>query len=119
MLLYYWGTLPDSMLALFMSISGGISWHDVLKPLRGLSWICLLLFLTYITFTYFAVLNVIIGIFCQSAIESTQSDQEAMVQAFLQNQSKFTKRFRMLFHTIDNDGSGFITKDEFMSHIAD
>merc|ERR1719464_1701816 len=58
-LMYHWGTLPDSMLTLFMSISNGVSWFDVLRYVREVDEIWLWVFLVYISFTYFAVLNVV------------------------------------------------------------
>ena len=42
---------------LFMSIAGGVSWEEVLLPLRHVSsaWIWTFCFIFYISFTYFAV----------------------------------------------------------------
>ena len=54
----YFGSLANSMLSLFKSIAGGVSWEDVLGPLASISVVWALLFLFYISFTYFAVLNV-------------------------------------------------------------
>lgn len=114
---YHWGTLIDSMLSLYMSISGGVSWWDVSRPLKevGSVWLCI--FLVYISFVYFAVLNVVTGVFCQSAIECTQHDQDAMIQSFLANKNLYTQRFQELFKTLDSDRSGVVSKDEFMDHI--
>merc|ERR1712083_258523 len=91
-LTYHYATLPDAMLTLFMAISGGVSWMDVARPLRELDETWLMIFLVFITFTYFAVLNVVTGVFCQSAIESGKLDQEAMVQAVLSNKQLYIKR---------------------------
>ena len=46
----YFGTLPYTMLSLFMSITGGVSWEAVITPLGYISpvWACLFLF--YISF---------------------------------------------------------------------
>jgi len=112
---YHWGTLSASMMSLYMAISGGVSWLDIYRTQSVVNPMGSVTFLIYITFTYFAVLNVIVGIFCQSAIESQQADQEAMVHAFLANQHMFTKRFKVLFQTVDSDNSGYITKEEFMA----
>jgi len=116
---YHWGTLADSMLTLFMSISGGVSWLEVCKPLREVGILWLFVFLAFISFTYFAVLNVVTGIFCQCAIESASHDQEAMVQAFVSYKQLYITRFKKLFHHMDEDDSGFITKEEFLKHIED
>ena len=50
----YFGTLFHSMLSLFMSIAGGVSWEDVIAPLMKISTVWLLGFLFYVAFTYFA-----------------------------------------------------------------
>merc|ERR1719502_40271 len=101
------------MVTLFMAISGGVSWFDVCDPLRRLHLVWLTVFLTFITFTYFAVLNVVTGVFCQSAIESANNDQDAMLQSFLANKALYTERFKQLFKSIDTDDSGVITREEF------
>lgn len=55
----YFGNLLNTMLSLFMSIAGGVSWEAVIEPLWFISPVWALLFLFYISFTYFAVLNVV------------------------------------------------------------
>ena len=48
----YYSSLANTMLSLFMSIAGGVSWEEVLAPLRAISDIWVGLFLFYISFTY-------------------------------------------------------------------
>ena len=40
------------MLSLFMAIANGVSWEDILAPLRAISSAWVLLFLFYVAFTY-------------------------------------------------------------------
>ena len=59
---------------LFMSITGGVSWEEVLGPLNAISFVWVVLYLFYIAFThlggeavptrprYFAVLNVLTAV---------------------------------------------------------
>merc|ERR1712048_1314425 len=76
----YWGGLFVSMLSLFKAIAGGISWHEILVPLqKNLDATWVMVFLFYVVFLYFAVLNVITGVFCESAIQSAKSDQEMVM----------------------------------------
>ena len=51
----YFGDLTNTMLSLFMSIVGGVSWEEVIAPLKVISPIWVVLFLFYISFTYLAV----------------------------------------------------------------
>ena len=46
----------ETMLSLFMSISGGVSWENVISPLKAMSALWVILYLFYISFTTFAVL---------------------------------------------------------------
>jgi len=99
----YFGSLPYTMLSLFMSITGGVSWEAVITPLGYISpvWACLFLF--YIAFTYFAVLNVVTGVFCQSAIESAQNDHLTVAQSLIDNRAAHVQRLRTLFSEIGTD----------------
>mmetsp|Transcript_43643 Transcript_43643/g.98469 ORF Transcript_43643/g.98469 Transcript_43643/m.98469 type:complete len:729 (+) Transcript_43643:140-2326(+) len=108
----FWGTLPRSMFTLFMSISGGISWWEVVVPLReaGILWVAI--FSLYITFCVFTVLNVITGVFCQSAMESAQNDKDLATMRLMANHEEFKRSMDRFFKEIDRDGSGQITLHE-------
>ncbi|CAE7448373.1 Cacna1c [Symbiodinium pilosum] len=105
----YWHDLPGSMLTLFMAICGGVSWENALRPMGVVSGWCAFLFLFYISFCYFAVLNVVTGVFCQSAIESAQSDHEMIMQNIMQNKEAHIRKVRSLFSNLDADESGYIS----------
>ncbi|OLQ11118.1 Kinase D-interacting substrate of 220 kDa [Symbiodinium microadriaticum] len=81
----FFGTLLDTMLSLFMSITNGVSWNLILIPLKEVHVVWVVFFLFFIAFTYLAVLNVVTGVFCQSAIESAQTDHALAVQSILAN----------------------------------
>ncbi|CAE7317370.1 Cacna1h, partial [Symbiodinium pilosum] len=105
----YFGSLDLTMLSLYMSIAGGVSWEDVITPLRGVSEVWAFLFLFYISFTYFAVLNVVTGVFCQSAIESAQNDHTAVVHSILKNKKAHADKIRALFSKLGDEKTGAIT----------
>ena len=65
----YFGSLVDSMLTLFMSLSGGVSWEQALAPLKEVSAIWVICYVGYIAFTYFAVLNDQASVFCEQALQ--------------------------------------------------
>lgn len=112
----FWGTLPRSMFTLYESVTGGISWDEVVAPFDGAS---LLLFCVYIALTQLAVLNVLTGVFCQNAIESAQRDQDIVTQTMMANKQRFVKQLRQLFKEIDTDGSGTVTIVELEQHLQD
>merc|ERR1712187_486850 len=73
-LVAFFGSVPASVFTLFKSIAGGISWHEVVQPLEKTGPMQVILFILYIFFTYFAVLNVVTAAFCQAAIDNASRD---------------------------------------------
>ncbi|CAJ1414224.1 unnamed protein product, partial [Effrenium voratum] len=53
----YWSSVSESMLTLFMAISGGLSWSEAMRPLRKVSGLAVFFVLLYVVITVFAVLN--------------------------------------------------------------
>lgn len=47
------------MASLFMAISQGLNWQDIVNPLRDVSALAVTLVLTYVILTIFAILNVL------------------------------------------------------------
>mmetsp|Transcript_3781 Transcript_3781/g.8679 ORF Transcript_3781/g.8679 Transcript_3781/m.8679 type:complete len:393 (+) Transcript_3781:1-1179(+) len=118
-LMSFWGTLPRSMFTLFKAIAGGISWHEVVEPLSDIGWFWVMLFCFFIVVSVFAILNVVTGVFCQSAIESAQRDQDMMMQSIIANRHYHATKMKGLFQDIDSDQSGFITLQELESRMED
>ncbi|CAE8724748.1 unnamed protein product, partial [Polarella glacialis] len=113
----YWGGLAPSMLTLFMSICGGVSWEIPMAPLQEISPAWSILFLFFISFAYFAVLNVVTGVFCQSAIESAQNDHDMIMHSIVTEKEAHIAKVKSLFKDIDGDQSGYITFHELESNM--
>lgn len=72
----FYGDLLMSMLTLFQSVTGGLDWNDALRPLTDEIHPMLALVLgVYIAFTVLAVMNVVTGVFVESALLSANHDQ--------------------------------------------
>ena len=84
-----------------------------MHPLSDVHVVWVMLFYFYIAFVYFAVLNVITGVFCSSAIESASRDLEAVSQAQLEMRDFYTKTVKSIFQMMDGDESGTISLEEF------
>mmetsp|Transcript_34701 Transcript_34701/g.91653 ORF Transcript_34701/g.91653 Transcript_34701/m.91653 type:complete len:642 (-) Transcript_34701:19-1944(-) len=116
-LIIYWSTLPRSMLTLFMSITNGVDWEDVVRPLTGMHGTWVALFICFICFTQMAVLNVITGFFCQNAIEGAKLDQDLVTQTIIAQKKMYLEQINAIFSTMDTDSSGTITIQEFEDHL--
>ena len=46
------------MLTLFMVVSGGVNWHETMKPLRAISPLAVVCMVIYIVISIFTILNV-------------------------------------------------------------
>eukprot|EP00913_Durusdinium_trenchii_P011867 g11146.t1 len=115
----HFSSLTSCMLSLFMSIAGGVSWQEVLEPVKEVSTWWVFLFLFFISFTEFAVLNVVTGVFCQSAIESASHDQAHMMQSMMQNKETHLNKIKDLFAKMGAHESGCITFSMFEDKIND
>lgn len=115
----YWGSLDRSMGTLFQAISNGVSWRPAYELLNNISYLCGWLFLLFVIFAYFVLLNVVTGVFCNSAIESAQKNPELIVNHLAQTKKRHMTALSKLFHDMDNDNTGNITIVEFEALLQD
>merc|ERR1719464_295240 len=111
-LAYFWGTVLQSIFTLFKSVSGGISWQDAVEPLSHAGWLYVAVFIVFQVSTVFAIMNVITGVFCQSAMESAHLDKDQATMELLCNQDIMRAKFAEIFKALDRDSSGDLTIDE-------
>jgi voltage-gated sodium channel len=116
----YWGNLGSSMFTLFKCISNGVSWDLVVEPLGEISVSLLIIFNMFIVFAYFSVLNVVTGVFCQSAIDAAQHDKDMLIQNHVMHRERYTIKAQNLFAKIkettslkSSSNKEFLTLTEF------
>lgn len=95
----YFGDLHTAMHTLFRSVSGGIDWGMVAHTLGEVNWIWTYLFSLYVAFCMFAVLNVMTGIFCQVAVESSWNDPQLLLQHSMVERERQHDQIRQLFQS--------------------
>mmetsp|Transcript_53872 Transcript_53872/g.100929 ORF Transcript_53872/g.100929 Transcript_53872/m.100929 type:complete len:581 (+) Transcript_53872:47-1789(+) len=113
------GGLESSMHSLYSSITGGLTWIQARDAFAEISALWGFLFEAYIAFCLFAVLNVMTGVFCQSAMESAEKDHELVLQNVVQEKAKFFRALRRLFESLDENHDGGITEAEFEAAVND
>jgi len=113
----FFGSMPMALLTLFMSISGGVSWWEVIQALLEVSWVYVLLFVFYVLVTVLAALNVITGIFVNDAMEAARADHDLMMQLEQQGTKSLMASLKSIFGGIDEDASGTISFEQFEKHI--
>lgn len=105
----FFGSVYLSVITLFRSILGGIDWAWAADSLEPVGWIWVQVFHLYIAFCGFAVLNVMTGVFVNSAIKTRERDHETLIQ----NKNRFKDLVSKIWSKMDVDGHGQITITEF------
>jgi hypothetical protein len=65
------------------------------------------------------MMNVIVGIFCQCAMEAYEQDKDHMVETALNERKMYVSALSDLFTRWDIAGDGIITKRDFEQHLSD
>lgn len=119
LLLKKFGRVDRSVLSLFEAMAGGISWGELLEVLTPLPITYSALFLLFITFAIFAVVNIVTGVFVESAMSSSQEDTESVIQDEIFSKESYVHSMQKVFDEMDTDSDGTITLDELKSAIED
>lgn len=106
---------------MFLCITAGVNWGDVVAPLaESTSWAYTVLFLCYISFMHFAVLNVMTGVFCQNAIETAEQDDDTVILELLEQKQGITKKLQSIFHlSLLYDEEAEFTAEQFAERLDD
>lgn len=116
----YYGTVGKSMLSLYMAMSGGQDWSEAFEALEPLPGQYQVFFLLFITFAIFAVLNIVTGVFVDTAMSSNSSgDRQIMMHEALEEKNQYLSTLRSIFEEIDRDGGGTISLAEFEEGFKD
>jgi len=106
-------SFPRTCLTLIQSVTGGEDWGVVYQQLEkadvyyGISWVL------YIMIMIFGVLNVITGIFVESAVSRARNDRENAVADELAKNKERLRQILALFTDVDQNMDGKITIQEW------
>merc|ERR1719223_8161 len=115
----YWGTLDRAMLALFMAPTGGTDWSDVAEPLRECGQQYYAIFLFYVAFFAFVMINTLTSLFVEGVRRYSEKDDNDLINDELIRKGQYVKKIKALYNHIDLDGSGLVHYDEFIQYLGD
>jgi len=105
-LMEYFGSLPRTILTLYQAMSGGFDWDTLADPLtKETGWWVGLAFTSYIAFALLAIMNVVTGVFVQTALQSAKEEEDAFIA------EQIVGLFRSGMKP-EGDGAHYITADE-------
>mmetsp|Transcript_60103 Transcript_60103/g.140013 ORF Transcript_60103/g.140013 Transcript_60103/m.140013 type:complete len:588 (-) Transcript_60103:138-1901(-) len=109
---HFYGGLANSAYTLFTAITGGISWADVVSPLLLAGWTFKALFIVYVFFCVFSVLNIVTGVFVDGAIQRSAQERDLRLEKEKEQKKMYVTMLMDLLEEIDKEGTGTITRSE-------
>jgi len=110
-----YGTLPRTMLTLLQPVSGGMDWNNAFRPILRLRTYFLVVSLVYMFFMIFGLLNVLLGIFVEGAMQSVRCDSDQMVRDEMDSVNASIAQITRVFRASDTDRSGSLDREEFQA----
>jgi len=104
---------------LWQSTSGGDDWAVVVKPLQEAHPVLVTLFVVYICVMFIGVMNIVTGVFVDTAMQISNEDREFRVKAQRAREDQCIRELQGIFRQADADGSGSLTWEEFEEHLFD
>jgi len=114
----FFSSMPVMVFRLFQLTTGGFDWKE-LADLLSFSTLAVVVLCMYIAFMNYAILNILVGICCDTASRTADDDFEISLLAEQDREDNATGKLKTFFHDIDTDGSGKITWKEVDSHLND
>jgi len=106
----YFGSLGTTAMSLFQTVTGGLEWRHMVTPLMDhISPAIGIVFSMYIIFTALALMNIVTGVFVETALQHGREDKDVCM----------INHLRDLFGVLDENHSGTITWEELQDNLSD
>merc|ERR1712187_490469 len=113
-----WGKLTSSCITLVASISGGLDWMDASEPLLQIHSAYLVLYLIFVMFCVFGLMNILTGIFVANTKEVSRIDRDLVIRSQLNDRRSFANQLKNVLSSVDKDATGTISKQELVDHLT-
>jgi len=111
-----YGSIASSMLTLFMAITGGTDWSELLAPLQLVSPYYTLFFILYVAFTVFGVMNILTAVFVDAAGRISEIDRDLVIQEQMAQATSTAKALKKVFQAADRSGSNLLDVGALEAH---
>mmetsp|Transcript_148362 Transcript_148362/g.284338 ORF Transcript_148362/g.284338 Transcript_148362/m.284338 type:complete len:344 (-) Transcript_148362:85-1116(-) len=113
----YWSSIGSAMLSLYLAATAGKEWGGLAQPLREVGMPFYLLFLIYIAFFAFVVMNTVTGLFLEATLAHSDKDQQMVIQMELERKGQYIDKLQAFYDEMDDDQDGEISYEEFCRHV--
>eukprot|EP00927_Polykrikos_kofoidii_P009784 TRINITY_DN14100_c0_g1_i1.p1 TRINITY_DN14100_c0_g1~~TRINITY_DN14100_c0_g1_i1.p1 ORF type:complete len:611 (-),score=83.08 TRINITY_DN14100_c0_g1_i1:2-1834(-) len=118
-LLSSFGSLQATIMTLWLSATSGFDWGETFFALFQRSKLCGVVFMMWMAFAILCVLNIITGVFVESASKLTLMDKDVAYVEDFESRKRWAAEARELFNEIDTDHSDTIDVQEFVTASKD
>merc|ERR1711865_208181 len=115
----WWGSIYVGLCSVWMAISGGTDWSQVVHPLQKAGEAYFLMFVLFIAFLTLVVLNIMTGIFVEHASRVAQNDRDQILFDHDHRAKSFERDVRGIFKQMDSLGAGTIDWNKFQDCMQD
>lgn len=117
----HYGTLTSSLYTLYASVFGGIDWDTAVNPLRSIrpAWPLITVFILFVSAQYLCLVNVIMGVFCQGAVEIAFKDHDMRMAELADGKQRYLRELEGLWNEIDTDVDGALDLDQWEQALSE
>jgi len=112
-ILLYFGSASRCLLTLWQAVSGGDDWGNPYNAISLTGSWGALLFVAFIIFTSIALLNIITGLFVESAMQSLSPNREKQAREHEREEQENAEELKKLCLAVDYDKTRMLTREQF------
>jgi len=106
------GDIWKTMMTIFMSFTGGLDWAEVMDLLLSMNLLHGFLYLLFIVFVVMGLLNVVTGLFVESACAIVERDRVRILDSVAEEERAFKVGMTEVFHLMDIGETGYLELEE-------
>eukprot|EP00927_Polykrikos_kofoidii_P052326 TRINITY_DN4610_c0_g1_i1.p1 TRINITY_DN4610_c0_g1~~TRINITY_DN4610_c0_g1_i1.p1 ORF type:complete len:683 (-),score=121.96 TRINITY_DN4610_c0_g1_i1:20-1960(-) len=114
-----WGSVRASVVTLYASCTGGVSWMDLVEELEDKNVWLYWLFLLYVAFFMFVIANTLTSLLLEATIQNANKDQQEVLVNAMAKKHQYIKQIQGLFKHLDSDKSSQVSMEEVRRHLED
>lgn len=111
------GSMEKGILALYQTTTGGEDWNLFYRSIQHTGELNCTLFLFFVAFAQFALLNILTGIYVENAMKLAQPDREKLAVSRRKAEITEAGELRRLFKSMDVSKKGCISEEQFMRQL--
>merc|ERR1712086_1056811 len=108
-----YGSVQESMLTLYKAQTGGDDWSLSFNAISNTGWVASTTYLLFVAFMQIALVNIITGIFVDTALQKLAPDREAIALGHQKEKELVAKEMRSLWRELAEIDDGYLSSDDF------